>query len=228
MNRTAVPFLMLVFITSACTTRAPVTLRPVMLAPGESLWRAARRSGVSLDALVRANPHMDPAHLRPGSVIRVAVREGWVPASWSAGSSQRQADEFIWPLRGQIESRFGQPRGARRHEGLDVKAAAGMPVRASEFGLVTLSGRMGSYGNVVIIRHPGQFVTVYAHNEQNLVQAGAWVARGQIIARVGQTGNATGPHLHFEVRRDKRPRDPLYYLPVGPPVPLRAPVARIR
>jgi murein DD-endopeptidase MepM/ murein hydrolase activator NlpD len=160
---------------------------------------------------------MDPARLRPGNVVRVPVGP--------SGVVERQMDDFIWPVDGLISSRFGR-RGRRRHEGLDLQAVTGTPVRAAEFGVVVSSGRIGNYGNVVIIRHPGRFVTVYAHNEENLVRAGAWVKRGQIIARVGQTGNATGPHLHFEVRRDKLPRDPLYYLPVGPPTPVLNPLAR--
>ncbi len=223
--RRAFPPLLFALWASACVTRAPVPTRPFTLVPGDSLWRVARRSGVSLDDLVRANPHMDPARLRSGSVIRVPVRDRWVPAVRPAGFADRQADDFAWPVDGLIGSRFGG-RSWRRHEGLDLRALPGTPVRAAEFGVVVSSGRMGSYGNVVIIRHPGRFVTVYAHNEENLVPVGAWVARGQVIARVGQTGNATGPHLHFEVRKDKRPRDPLYYLPVGPPAPAFAPIAR--
>jgi murein DD-endopeptidase MepM/ murein hydrolase activator NlpD len=202
---------------SGCVTRAPAPTRPFTLGRGDSLWRVARQGGVSLDDLVRANPRMDPARLRPGSVIRVPVA--------SSGVAERQADHFIWPVDGPISSRFGR-RGRGRHEGLDLRAAAGTPVQAAEFGVVVSSGRIGNYGNVIIIRHPGRFVTVYAHNEENLVPVGAWVKRGQIIARVGQTGNATGPHLHFEVRRNKRPRDPLYYLPVGPPSPAFEPLAR--
>jgi LysM repeat protein len=202
---------------SGCITQAPVPTRPLRLAPGDSLWRVARRSGVSLDELVRVNPRMDPARLHPGSVIRVPVGPWGVP--------ERQADHFIWPVDGALGSRFGA-RDGRQHKGLDLLAIRGTPVRAAEFGVVVSSGRIGNYGNVVIIRHPGRFVTVYAHNEENLVPVGAWVRRGEIIARVGQTGNATGPHLHFEVRRDKRARDPLYYLPVGRPAPAFEPLAR--
>ena len=72
---------------------------------------------------------------------------------------------------------------------------------------------LGSYGRVVIIKHAGRYSTVYAHNHRLLVTRGEFVERGERIAKVGATGRATGPHLHFEVRRDRKPVDPLLYLP---------------
>jgi murein DD-endopeptidase MepM/ murein hydrolase activator NlpD len=202
-------------LAQACATREPVPTRPVAIAPGDSLWRIARRSGVSLDSLVRANPDLDPARLRVGSVIRVPARDGLLQgASWPSPGRRREVDAFLWPVAGPVGSSFGE-RNGRPHEGIDLEVPAGTPVRASEFGRVVTSTSMGSYGNIVAVRHAGTFVTVYAHNEANLVAPGDWVSRGQVIARVGQTGNATGPHLHFEIRRDRRPRNPLYYLPIG-------------
>jgi len=203
-------------LAQACATREPIRTRPVALAPGDSLWRIARGGGISLDSLVRVNPGLDPAGLRPGSVIRVpVVREGLLRgASWSSLGARREADAFLWPVVGPVGSPFGH-RNGRPHEGIDLKVPAGTPVRAAEFGRVVTSASLGTYGNIVAIRHAGTFVTVYAHNEANLVAQGDWVSRGQVIARVGQTGNATGPHLHFEIRRDRKPRNPLYYLPIG-------------
>ena len=200
---------------SGCITREEIPTRPVAVAPGDSLWRVARRNGVSLDALVRANPGLDPARLRPGSAIRVPLREGFFDrAAWPPGGLEREADAFLWPVDGPVGSCFGERHG-HRHDGIDLRVPAGTPVHAAEFGRVVRSGTLDGYGNIVAIRHAGTFVTVYAHNETNLVAPGDWVARGQIIARVGQTGNATGPHLHFEIRRARRPRNPLYYLPIG-------------
>ena len=200
---------------SGCATREEIPTRPVAIAPGDSLWRIARRNGVSLDALVRANPGLDPARLRPGSAIRVPLREGvFDRAAWPPGGLEREADAFLWPVDGPVGSSFRERHG-RHHDGIDLRVPAGTPVHAAEFGRVVRSGTLDGYGNIVAIRHAGTFVTVYAHNETNLVAPGDWVARGQIIARVGQTGNATGPHLHFEIRRARRPRNPLYYLPIG-------------
>jgi len=72
---------------------------------------------------------------------------------------------------------------------------------------------LGAYGNVVIVRHSERYVSVYAHNRKNRVRKGAFVDKGDVIAEVGATGNATGPHLHFEIRRDQHARDPLDFLP---------------
>ena len=75
------------------------------------------------------------------------------------------------------------------------------------------SGKLGGYGKVVIVKHAGRYSTVYAHNRKNRVKKGQFVERGQVIAEVGTSGNASGPHVHFEVRRDRRAEDPLAYLP---------------
>jgi murein DD-endopeptidase MepM/ murein hydrolase activator NlpD len=87
-------------------------------------------------------------------------------------------------------------------------------VRAAEAGRVIHSGKgLGAYGNVVIVKHTGRWATVYAHNRRNHVRKGAFVEKGDVIAEVGKTGNASGPHLHFEIRRGDVPRDPLPCLP---------------
>ena len=89
----------------------------------------------------------------------------------------------------------------------------GTPVKASSSGVVVYSGdTIKGYGNLIILRHPGEWVSVYAHNQANLVEEGMSVEKGQVIAKVGQTGRATGPHLHFEVRRNNKVRDPLLLL----------------
>ena len=75
------------------------------------------------------------------------------------------------------------------------------------------SGVLGDYGRVVIVKHAGRYSTVYAHNHKNRVREGQFVEKGQVIAEVGTTGNASGPHLHFELRRGAKPLDPLLYLP---------------
>ena len=86
-------------------------------------------------------------------------------------------------------------------------------MRAAEAGKVIYSDRLGAYGNVVVVKHAGRYSSVYAHNRRNLVSQGSFVEKGQEIAVVGATGNATGPHLHFEIRNERRPDDPLLYLP---------------
>jgi lipoprotein NlpD len=118
-----------------------------------------------------------------------------------------------WPVNGTVTSHFGT-RGRRPHRGIDISAHAGAAVRAAAAGRVRFSSRKRNYGRVVILEHAGGYETVYAHNQDNLVVRGAHVEQGQLIAEVGSTGNAHGPHLHFEVRIGKRAIDPLGCLPI--------------
>lgn len=116
---------------------------------------------------------------------------------------------FIWPTGcGSVSRGFGANQG--NHRGLDICAPTGTPVRASRAGTVLYSGnKLSGFGNVVIIEHGGGLATVYGHNRRNLVKSGQRVSQGQEIAEVGQTGNATTPHCHFEVRRDSTAVDPM-------------------
>jgi len=118
-----------------------------------------------------------------------------------------------WPLDGKVSSRFGRRHG-RAHDGIDISAKEGTPVRAAAAGKVVYAdNRLSGYGNLIIVRHSSDMFTAYAHNQRNLVGKGAQVKRGDIIARVGHTGRASGSHLHFEVRRGPTPVDPQAYLP---------------
>ncbi len=97
---------------------------------------------------------------------------------------------------------------------MDLPAPKGTSIRAAAGGRVVYSGQgMRGYGKVVVLKHSEDLSTVYAHNSANLVRMGDLVKRGQVIARVGETGWATGPHLHFELRKRGVPEDPLVYLP---------------
>ncbi|MFY9203617.1 MAG: M23 family metallopeptidase, partial [Limnochordia bacterium] len=118
---------------------------------------------------------------------------------------------FDWPVRGRISSNFGM-RWGRMHNGLDVAVVTGTPVRAAADGRVTFSGSMGDYGLLVIIDHGNSVETRYAHNSRLVASVGQQVKRGDIIAYSGNTGNSTGPHLHFEIRYRNTPVDPVKYL----------------
>ncbi len=124
----------------------------------------------------------------------------------------------IWPVNGTITSNFGvrgNPIGGGTgyHEGLDIAVDYGTPVRATAGGTVTISGWVSGYGNLVEIDHGGGFVTRYGHNSLLLVVQGQEVKTGDIIALAGSTGNSTGPHVHYEVRVNGTPTDPLLFLP---------------
>jgi len=124
---------------------------------------------------------------------------------------------FTWPVEGPVTSTFGRRRSAW-HRGIDIKAERGAVIFAAAAGVVVSSGVEPRYGRVVKIEHDGGFVTVYAHNEENLVQPGMHVSPGDPIATIGKTGRATAHHLHFEIRRNGAVYNPLYRLPLPPRV----------
>jgi LysM repeat protein len=122
-----------------------------------------------------------------------------------------QAIEFAWPVEGMLASAFGKRRMGW-HAGIDIKADMGTPVLAAAAGTVSFSGWSASYGRLVKIQHPNGFVTVYAHNNENLVQIGDEVEAGKMIATVGRSGRASDHHLHFEIRREGMAFNPLFLL----------------
>lgn len=126
----------------------------------------------------------------------------------------RSSGRLQWPLRGVLYARFGR-KGRSPHDGIDLAAPAGTPVRTAGEGSVLFAGPQQGYGLLVIIEHAHGLVTVYAHNRDLRVRTGQPVREGQVIATVGESGKTSGPHLHFEVRQDGAPVDPLGYL--GPP-----------
>jgi hypothetical protein len=118
----------------------------------------------------------------------------------------------MWPTRGFLTSQFGASRGHRMHEGLDIASRVGTPIVASGSGIVTFVGYKGGYGYTFKIDHGYGIQTVHAHCSKIFVQEGDRVKRGQLLAQVGNTGSSTGPHLHYEIRVDGVPVNPMRYL----------------
>ncbi len=117
-----------------------------------------------------------------------------------------------WPLKqGRVSSIFGK-RGKRMHKGIDIAAKTGTPVFAIEEGVIMRSKYVGAYGLLIEIRHSDMYTTRYGHNSKLLVKVGQKVKKGQKIARVGSTGRSTGPHVHFEIRQNNVPINPIKYL----------------
>lgn len=120
---------------------------------------------------------------------------------------------FAWPVSGRVSSYFGM-RWGRMHYGIDLPGSEGTPLTASESGVVTsYTGEHGDYGLVVEIDHGNGFRTRYAHNSQNLVVSGQRVSKGEVVALMGDTGNSTTAHIHFEIRANGTPYNPMQYLP---------------
>jgi len=129
----------------------------------------------------------------------------------------RGSGQMLLPVAGEITSSFGWRTHPvlgyeRFHAGLDIGADYGAGIYAAERGTVIFAGWYGGYGNAVIIDHGGNIITLYAHTSELYVVEGQSVQRGQAIAAVGSTGLSTGPHLHFEVRRNGEPTDPVAFL----------------
>jgi murein DD-endopeptidase MepM/ murein hydrolase activator NlpD len=173
---------------------------------GETFASLSRLYKVPLATLMESNRVSDPNKLRAGTSIFIpTVSDPVAPQSTTVGA-------LAWPLQGRITGKFG-PRGERsRHKGIDIDGQAGEEIKAVASGTVTQAGIRGKYGRVAIIDHGDGLTTLYAHLGKLMVRVGDRVERGDPIAEVGRSGNATGTHLHFEVHRDGRPVDPIRYL----------------
>lgn len=121
--------------------------------------------------------------------------------------------EFLWPVEtGQVSSFYGWRSSKRFHDGIDISAPKGTQVYAAKDGKVVYSGnKISGYGNMIVLKHESKIYSVYAHNSVNKVSKGDIVKKGDTIALVGNTGRSRGPHLHFEIRKEKYSVDPLKY-----------------
>ena len=143
--------------------------------------------------------------------------ESSAPAGGEEQSEEQPAEEtinsFRWPVKGRVISKFGSKPGGARNEGINIAVPEGTSVRAADGGVVAYAGNeLKGYGNLVLIRHDGGWVTAYAHTRQLLVKRGDTVRRGDVIAKAGQTGSVESPQLHFELRKGATAVDPLKYL----------------
>ena len=132
-------------------------------------------------------------------------------SSYSPPSTSPSSSGFIWPVNGPVTSPFGV-RWGRMHTGIDIGVRYGTPIHAAASGNVIYAGWMDGYGNLVFIDHGSGLSTGYAHQSSIAVSNGQTVSQGELIGYVGCTGHCFGPHLHFEVRVNGNPVDPLGYL----------------
>ncbi len=174
---------------------------------GKSLVDIAKKYKVSLEKIVTQNDLKNPDFIAPGRMI-------FVPDA----KPQNIFDGFLWPVRSRvITCGYGWRRNPftranmEFHSGMDIRANYEW-VKASKYGKVTFSGWLGGYGNAVIIAHPDGYKTLYAHLSRSIVRPGQYVRQGQTIARSGNTGRSTGPHLHFEVITHGKKVNPYSYL----------------
>jgi murein DD-endopeptidase MepM/ murein hydrolase activator NlpD len=167
-----------------------------------------------------ANVQEDKAHAlehmrslqEQSATLAARIRSAQSAAAVVPGPTGRPSSAgFIWPVQGVLTSGFGW-RWGRMHEGIDLAVGVGTPVVAAASGTVIVAGWLGGYGNLVVIDHGNGISTAYGHNTSVTVGVGQSVAQGQLISYSGSTGHSTGPHVHFEVRINGTPVDPLGYL----------------
>ncbi len=170
--------------------------------------RADRRSTLASVREQRGVLESDLASLQ-AEQARVASALTGAPAP---GPVQQGSGQLIWPLSGPVTGAFGEARPGHMHAGIDIAIPEGTPIRAADGGRVAIAGWTGGYGNYTCIQHTGSLSTCYAHQSSFAVSVGQTVTQGQVIGSSGNTGNSTGPHLHFETRINGSPVDPMGYL----------------
>ncbi|MBI5144364.1 MAG: peptidoglycan DD-metalloendopeptidase family protein [Candidatus Omnitrophica bacterium] len=204
---------------TGCATTPPATpmtgVQPVggiyhKVQAGETLWRISKLYDIGLDRLVKANSIQDKSQLTKGELL-------FIPGIHKKKEIVEDSitnDSFLWPVSGTVVAFFGARVDKVRNKGIDIRASIGNKVMASRSGKVVFcDDRFKGYGRTVILDHGDSYQTVYAYNSEILVKVGDSVDRGRTIARVGSTGRAKEPSLHFEIRKDGVPQNPFYYLP---------------
>ena len=168
----------------------------------------ARAFNLNIDDIITGGEPAAPRP-RPGAPPAAAARPKPAATPVPLPQLTGAAPQFRWPVEGRILSGFGAKSGGRFNDGVNLKASAGAPVRAAGDGVIAYAGdAIPGFGNLVLVKHPGNYVTAYAHNEALLVTRGKRVAQGEPIARAGATGAVTEPQVHFEIRRGRTPVDP--------------------
>ena len=182
---------------------------------GETLWSISKRYNVSVEDLVRAN--------RLSNASQIEVGQGlWIPNQSQPARSVSPPEpfqgasspEFIWPVKGKVISIFGTRRRGTVNKGIDIQAREGTEVYAARGGRVSFTHEgLPGFGKTIILDHGHGFASVYAYVGEILVGQGDVVAQRQVIARVGESGRAEVPALHFEIRKAQKAQNPLFYLP---------------
>lgn len=194
-----------------------------IIKPGDTLSEIAVRFHISLKILIQNNPGIDPKRLQVGSRILLSNDAHSIASSTTSKfignpptlNNKRWNGQLKWPVNNiDVSSNYGRRGFFSKHKGIDLRAPRGTAILASGSGKVTFAQWQGrDYGNLIIIQHSTTYSTAYAHNLKNSVKKGQYVAQGQVIAEVGKSGNASGYHVHFEVRIKGKLVDPEDYLP---------------
>jgi murein DD-endopeptidase MepM/ murein hydrolase activator NlpD len=184
----------------------------------------APRKSAEAPAIAFPSPAAPPQGNRTqGKLSRPAAEPATPPAepdekegAAEAEPPARSTGHFPWPVRGRVLAGYGETKEGGHNAGINIAASRGAPVRAVDGGVVAYAGNeIRGYGNLVLVKHPSGFISAYAHLDELLVKRGDTVGRGQVIAKVGNTGGVSEPQLHFELRRGKKAVDPREFLGPG-------------
>ncbi len=190
-----------------------------MIREGQGLSDIAHAYGVPLKEVLAYTRKRSDQELQPGEILYLpGARFLWdTDPAWIALSALSRSTGFMRPISARFTDAYGQRmhpilRKEIFHGGLDLAAGMGTPVMAAQDGKVIFEGPRGNYGTTVILDHGNGLTSWYGHLSQSLVKQGKSVKRGDVIGKVGKTGLATGPHLHFEIRKNNVSQNPLLYI----------------
>lgn len=245
-NKLSAPFL----VKPGQKLKLPAAAHHVVVG-GDTVYDISRAYGVGMTSLMRLNRLKPPYTIKigqklllPGEQQMVAVASAVKPSGTKTSKAKsskaksstaksakpkprtrpkrrakakppppRSGSRFGWPVKGSIISKFGPKSGGLYNDGINIAAKRGSPLRASENGVVAYAGNeLRGFGNLLLIRHKGGWMTAYAHADKLLVRQGETVKRGQTIARVGSSGSVKSPQVHFEIRKGSQAVDPVKYL----------------
>lgn len=176
---------------------------------GETIWRIARAYNVTIDDIVQSNNIPNAAHVEKNQLVFIPEADEVKKNILDKGDSNK--DEFSWPIQGKILHFFGERKGSYLNKGIGIKTQEGQTVQASRQGRVVFADYLAGYAYTVILDHLDGYLSIYSQNAKLLVGLGDLVLRGDKIAQVGKNGNPT--FIHFEIRRNGKADNPLYYLP---------------
>ena len=186
----------------------PTAIPPPAAAPTRPAKPASEPAPPPAAAVPEVTPTPAPPPAPPPAVAAVPDPAPAVGEPAAGGSA------FRWPVDGRLIGRYGPSSGGGFNDGIDIAAEAGTPIVAAADGTVAYAGNeLRGYGNLLLIRHAGGWVTAYAHTDRMMVDQGESVVAGQVIATVGSSGSISQPMLHFEIRRGSDAVDPLDHLP---------------
>lgn len=206
---------------------------------GDSLYTVSRTFGVDTSRLSRLNNLSAPYRIYPDQILKIPddvpvvsapTRYSSTPASVSSNRStaptarskprivskappSRSGGRFGWPVRGKVLSSYGPKANGLHNDGINIAGRKGEPVKSAENGVVVYTGnQIQGFGNLILVRHADRYMTAYGHLDQIGVKKGQTITKGDIIGKIGSSGNVASPQLHFEIRRGTKALNPQQYL----------------